>query len=125
MSLFTDISEHSILLRHVPRQIDINLILDLIQKRALNKRHLPFNVKEVRKQQLCAYLRDIYAWIISQILPGDNAQAKIVKNKVEDFIAIEGVLFHVDINKRFEDDLRLTLAVPDKLLPELIGHYHD
>lgn len=124
--LFTkSISQNSILRRHIPRQTEIDKLLQVIKKRVLTGYNLPFNAREVKlHQQKDPHFKDIYAYVSSGILPPNKVAAKRILNLAESYILVEGLLFRLYIDKKNED-CKITLAIPNSMVPRIFDIMHD
>ena len=50
--------------KYLPKQIDIDKILQIIQRKALKGTHLPIKIKEIQAGYLCSpYFKDLYLYL--------------------------------------------------------------
>ena len=56
--------------KYLPKQMDIDKILEVIQRKVLRGTHLPMEVKEIQVSYLCSpYLKDLYLYLSKNELP--------------------------------------------------------
>ena len=56
--------------KYLPRQTDIDKILDVIKRKVLKGTHLPLTIKEIQAGYLTSlYFKDIYRYLAQNILP--------------------------------------------------------
>ena len=123
--LFEQLSEEQILLKRVPRQIEINKMLKLIKTRCLRDYHLPLSVIEIKhEQQKCPYFKEIYSYLEHDILSSNKRKARSIRGKSENYVLVSGVLFKIDITPD-EQDCKLALCIPEKMADRIISLYHD
>ena len=64
----------------LPKQMDIDKILEIIRKKVLKGMHLPLTVKEIQAGYLNSlYFKDIYQYIAQNRLPSKKAAIKRVE----------------------------------------------
>jgi hypothetical protein len=120
--IFNDIGE--VILKHLPKQAEINKMLNKIKSKALRNYHLPYSKREIAKQQsVCPDFKDVYSYILEGLLPSDKKAAKRVMCNAENYILIDNVLFRLIVKS--EIDCKVTLAVPRTLVSDIISLYHD
>lgn len=123
--LFNRLRTDQIITKHLPRQHEVDQILELIKKKALRDYHLPINIQNLKRLQSSdGFFGEVYAYLATGMLPKDKRSAKQVLLQAESYILIDGVLFRLMLNKQ-RNDLKLTLAVPETLVPTILEIYHD
>ena len=56
--------------KYLPRQVDIDKILDIIKRKVLKGTHLPLTIKEIQAGYLTSlYFKDLYKYLAQNILP--------------------------------------------------------
>ena len=53
--------------KYLPKQMDIDKILEVIQRKVLKGTHLPVEVKEIQAGYLCSHISKIYIYICHKI----------------------------------------------------------
>ena len=67
------ISKDNLVHRFLPKQIDIDKILEVIQRKVLKGTHLPLEVKEIQVGYLHSpYFKDLYLYRLQNRLPSSN-----------------------------------------------------
>ena len=71
----------------LPKQTDIDKILEIIRKKVLKGTHLPLTIKEIQAQYLNSlYFKDIYQYLAQNRLPSKKAATRKVEILVEKYI---------------------------------------
>ena len=123
--LFDDIDDNSIVTRNVPRQEVMDRFLNQIKEKCLRDYHLPYERRELSKmQQRDPYFGPIYDFIASGITPSNRNATKRIINLAENFVLVEQVLFRL-LTDRNTDEVKLTLCVPEELLPAILHLHHS
>ena len=67
--------------KYLPRQMDIDKILDIIKRKVLKGTHLPLTIKEIQAGYLTSlYFKDIYKYLAQNILPRKRRAKQKVEN---------------------------------------------
>ncbi len=123
--LFEDLSPSQVMCRHVPRQKEINKLLNVIRTKCLRDFAIPLKAKEIKyEQQRSPYFRAIYEYLASGTLPSKSRSARSVMKQSEQFLLIQGILFKIDLDKDM-CDCKLTLCIPESQAPYILSLYHD
>lgn len=108
---------------HIPKQQDLNRMMDVIKRKIIHDFNLPVEVNEVRKAQLASpVFKPIIDWLRHGILPKDRRSARSIQLKAEEYIMCNGVLFRLFFHS--DGDFILQLAVPESLADVIISAYH-
>ncbi|XP_072179729.1 LOW QUALITY PROTEIN: uncharacterized protein [Diadema setosum] len=109
---------------HIPKQHDIDKVLDLIKRKIIRDYNLPIDIRRLKtEQETSPFFKPIYDFLAHDILPSDKKAAKTIQLKAEQYILCDGVLFRLFFDKT--DDFKLQLAVPESLTDVIISQYHD
>ena len=74
------IDTRNIIQRFLPKQTDIDKMLEIIRKKVLNGTHLPLKIKEIQTGYLNSlYFKDIYQYLAQNRLPSKKAVIKKVE----------------------------------------------
>jgi rhodanese-related sulfurtransferase len=123
--LFGSINDSDVTLKHMPKQADINRMLEKLKKKVLQNYHLPHSRREIAKLQAsCPDFKDIYNYIEQGFLPAVRKAAKRVVTEAENYMLIDKVLFKIKQGKE-NSDYNIVLAVPRVLVSDIISLYHD
>ncbi len=108
---------------HIPKQIELNRMMDVIKRKLLRDFNLPVAINDVRKAQLSSpTFKPIIDWLRHGILPKDSRSARSIQLKAEEYIMCNGVLFRLFF--KADGDFILQLAVPEELADTVISAYH-
>ena len=63
--------------KYLPKQMDMDKILEIIQRKVLKGTHLPIKIKEIQAGYLCIpYFKDLYLYLSQNRLPLLNCQSE-------------------------------------------------
>ena len=97
--------------KYLPRQTDIDKILDIIKRKVLKGTHLPLTIKEIQAGYLTSlYFKDIYKYLAQNILPRRQHARQKVKNLSEIYILFDSLLFKLILTPGKEKAL---LVIPE------------
>ena len=84
------IDTNNIIQRYLPKQTDIDKILEIIRKKVLKGTHLPLTIKEIQAGYLSSsYFKDIYLYLAQNRLPVKKALMKRVEVLAEKYIMLD------------------------------------
>ena len=104
--------------RFLPKQVDIDKILKIIQRKILKGTHLPVNVKEIQAGYLDSqYFKDIYLYLTQNKLPHTKTAIRKVETLAEIYILLDSLLFKI-INTPEKESalLAVTEVCADKII---------
>ena len=88
------IDTNNIVQQFLPKQTDIEKILEIIRKKVLKGTHLPLTIKEIQAGYLSSlYFKDIYLYLAHNRLPSKRAAMKRVELLAEKYIMLDSLLF--------------------------------
>ena len=80
--------------KYLPRQMDIDKILDVIKRKVLKGTHLSLTIKEIQAGYLTSlYFKDIYKYLAQNILPRKRHVRQKVENLSERYVLLDCLLF--------------------------------
>ena len=80
--------------KFLPKQADIDKILDIIRRKVLKGTHLPLTIKEIQAGYLTSpYFKDLYLYLVQNKLPNKKSAIHKVENLAERFIMLDSLLF--------------------------------
>lgn len=124
-SLLKPYNKEDVILRHIPKQKDLDQMLARIKSKVLQNYHLPFSRREMAKEQSsCPFFRDIYVYLKNGMLPSAKKAAKKIICESENYIMIDEILFRLNLSDN-SDEIKVVLAVPDTLIAYIISLHHD
>ena len=106
----------------LPRQADIDKLLDIIKRKVLKGTHLPITIKEIQPGYLTSpYFKDLYLYLAQNKLPSKRSAIHKVETLAERFILLDSLLFKLVTMPERETTL---LAVPEVFADKIIMLYH-
>ena len=107
----------------MPKQTDIDKILEIIRKKVLRGMHLPLTIKEIQAGYLnSSYFKDTYLYLVQNRLPNKKAAMKRIEILVERYIMLDSLLFKLTTIPGRETAL---LAIPETCADKIITLYHS
>ena len=80
--------------KYLPKQMDIDKILEIIKKKVLKGTHLPLTIKEIQAGYLSSpYFKDLYLLLSQNKLPSKRSTIKKVETLVESFVLLDSLIF--------------------------------
>ena len=117
------IDTNNIIQRFLPKQTDIDKILEIISKKVLKGTHLPLTINEIQAGYLNSlYFKDIYLYLAQNRLPVKKAAIKRVEVLAEKYIILDSLLFKLITIPGKEAAL---LAIPEICADKIIILYHS
>ena len=78
----------------LPKLVDIDKIVDVIQRKVLKDTHLPLTIKEIQASYLTIqYFKDSYLYLSQNKLPSKRSAIHKVEALAEKFILLDSLLF--------------------------------
>ena len=109
--------------KFLPKQTDINKILDIIKRKVLKGTHLPLTIKEIQARYLTSpYFKDLYLYLVQNKLPTKKSAIWKVESLAERFILLDSLLYKIVATPEKETVL---LAVPEICADKIITLYHS
>ena len=123
--IFDSLSTDDIVLKHYPKQSDVDRILQSVAHRCITDYSLPLKHADLKvHQQKDPFFKQIYNYLSCGLLPPDKKRAKSVIRRSENFLLANGVLFKIDYTDN-GSSFKLALCVPDALVPMIIEKHHN
>ena len=119
----TDLIDTSKLIqKYLPKQTDIDKILDIIKRKVLKGTHLLLAVKEIQAGYLTSpYFKDLYLYLSQNKLPSKRSAMKKVEMLAESFVLLDSLLFKLVTTP---DKKAAVLAIPEMCVDKIIALYH-
>ena len=106
----------------LPKQTDIDKILDIIKRKVLKGTCLPLTIKEIQASYLTSpYFKDLYRYLAQNKLPSKRSAIHKVEILAERFILLDSLLFKLVTTPDKETAL---LAIPEICADKNIMLYH-
>ena len=104
--------------KFLPKQADIDKILDIIKRKVPKGTHLTLTLKEIQVRYLTSsYFKDLYLYLAQNKLPNKKNGRREVENLAEKFILLASLLFKLVTTPDKETAL---LAVPEMCTDKII-----
>ena len=108
--------------KYLPKQMDIDKILDIIKRKVLKGTHLPLTVKEIQAGYLTSpYFKDLYLFLSQNKLPSKRSSIKKIETLAESFVLLDSLLFKLVTTP---DKEAAVLAIPEICVDKIITLYH-
>ena len=106
--------------RFLPKQTDINKILNVIQRKVLKGTHLPVEIKEIQVGYLHSpYFKDLYLYLLQNRLPSSKSAIRKLEILSEKYVLLDLLLFRISPEKE-----TAVLAIPETCTDMIITLYH-
>ena len=108
--------------KFLPKQTDIDKILDIIRRKVLKGTHLPLTIKVIQAGYLCSpYFREFYLFLSQNKLPSKRSTIKKVKTLAESFVLLGSLIFKFVTTPDKEASV---LVIPEICMDKIIALYH-
>ena len=108
--------------KYLPKQVDIDKILDIIKRKVLKGTHLPLMIKEIQVGYLTSpYFKDLYLFLSQNKLPSKRSAIKKVEMLAESFVLLDSLIFKLVTTPNKE---AAVLAIPKICMDKIIVLYH-
>ena len=106
--------------KFLPKQTDIDKILDVIKRKVLKGTHLPITIKEIQAGYLTSpYFKGLYLYLTQNKLPSKRSAIHKVETLAQRFILLDSLLFKLVTMSDRETAL---LAVPEVCADKIISY---
>ena len=106
--------------KYLPKQMDINKILEVIQRKVLKGTYLPIKIKEIKAGYLCSpYFKDLYLYLPQNKLPSSKPAIRKIETLAEKYVTLDSLLFRISSDKE-----TAVLAVAETCADRIITLYH-
>ena len=111
------INKGNLIHKFLPKQVAIDKMLKVIQRKVLKCTHLPLEIKEIQAGYVqSSYFRGIYLYLSQNKLPSSKAVTRKIEVLVEKYILLDSVLFKITSEKE-----TVVLAVPESCVDKIIA----
>ena len=108
--------------KFLPKQMDIDKILDIIKRKVLKGTHLLLNIKEMQAGYLSSpYFKDLYLFLSQNKLPSKRSSIKKVETLAENFVLLNSLIFKL---VTMPDKEAALLAIHKVCVDKIIALYH-
>ena len=106
--------------KYLPKQIDIDKILEIIQRKVLKGTYLPVKIKEIQTGYIHnPYFKDLYLYLSQNKLPSSNPVIRKIEALAEKYVLLDSLLFKISSDRETG-----VLAVPELCADRIITLYH-
>ena len=114
------ITKEKLVHRFLPKQTDIDKILEVIQRKVPKGTHLPVEVKEIQAGYLHSpYFKDLYLYLLQNRLPSSKSAMRKLETLSEKYVLLDSLLFRISPGKE-----TAVLAIPEMCADKIITLYH-
>ena len=100
--------------------MDIDKILEKIQRKVLRGTHLPMEIKEIQAGYLCSpYFKDLYLYLAQNKPPSLKSAIKKLEALAERYVLLDSLLFKISPEKE-----STVLTIPETCTDKIITLYH-
>ena len=86
--------------KYLPKQIDIDKILEVIQRKVLKDTHLPMEAKEIQAGYLNSpYFKQLYLYLSQNKLPSSKSAIRKLETLTEKYVLLDSLLFRISSEK--------------------------
>ena len=87
------INKGNLIHKYLPKQTDIDKILEVIQRKVIKDIHLPVEIKEIQTGYLHSlYFKDLYLYLSQNKLPSSKVAIKRVETLADKYILLYTVI---------------------------------
>ena len=80
--------------------MDIDKILEIIQRKVLKGTHLPIKIKEIQAGYLCSpYFKDLYLYLSQNKLPSSKPAIRKIEALTEKYVMFDSLLFKISSDR--------------------------
>ena len=102
------------------KQVDIDKILHVIQRKVLKNTHLPIEIKEIQAGYLHSpYFKDLYQYLLQNKLPHSKPAITKLEALAERYVLLDSLLFRINPEKE-----TAVLTIPEECVDKITTLYH-
>ena len=108
--------------KYLPKQTDIDKILNVIKRKVLTGTHLPLTIREIQAVYLTSpYFKDLYRFLAQNKLPSKRSAICKVETLSERFFLLDFLLLKLVTT---QDKEKVLLPIPEVCADKIITLYH-
>ena len=109
--------------KYLPKQVDIDKIMDIIKRKVLKGTHLPLTIKEIQAGYLSSsFFKDLCVYMAhNKLASKKNAICKVL-TLPQNYVLLDQLLFKLIT---VLDREKALLAIPESCADKIISLYHD
>ena len=94
------INKGNLIHKYLPKQMDIDKMLEVMQSKVLKGTHLPMEVKEIQAGYMCSpYFKDLYLYLSQNKLPSLKSAIRKFETLAERYVLLDSLLFRISLEK--------------------------
>ena len=106
--------------RFLPKQTDIEIFLQIIQRKVLKGTHLPVEITEIQVGYLHSpYFKEIYQYLLQNKLQSSKLAIKKLEALSEKYVLLDSLLFRIHPERE-----AAALMIPKTCVDKIITLYH-
>ena len=92
------INKRNFVHKYLPKQMDIDKILEIIQRKVLKGTYFPIKIKEIQAGYLCSpYFKDLYLYLYK--LPSSKVAIRKLETLAEKYVLLDSLLFKISLER--------------------------
>ena len=109
--------------KYLPKQVDIDKIMDIIKRKVLKETHIPLTIKEIQAGYLSSsFFKDLFVYLAHNKLSSKkNAICKVLTLS-QNYVLLDQLLFKLIM---IPDKEKALLAIPESCVDKIISLYHN
>lgn len=124
LALAEQVDLTNVVQRRLPRQVDLDKILNQIQRKILHQVHLTEELKDIKAHyQASPHFKQIYQYLSTGRTTGSPQQVRQTIAQSVNYFLLDELLFR--IHKDPQNDWKGLLCLPSSLLPQILSLYHS
>ena len=109
--------------KYLPKQVDIDKIMDIIKRKVLKGTHFPLTIKEIQAGYLSSsFFKDLYVYLAHNKLPSKKNAIRKVLTLSQNYVLLDQWLFKLIM---IPDKEKALLAIPESCAEEIISLHHN
>ena len=109
--------------KYLPKQVDIDKILNIVKRKAMKGTHLPLTIKEIQAGYVSnSFFKDLFMYLAHNRLPNKKNAIHKVLTLSQNYALLDQLLFKLITIPNKETAL---LAIPESCTDKIISLYHD
>ena len=109
--------------KYLPKQVDIDKILNIIKRKVLKGTHLPLTIKEIQAGYLSSsFFKDLFVYWAHNKLPNMKHAIHIVLTLSPNYVLLDQLLFKLIT---ILDKEKALLTIPESCTDKVISLYHS
>ena len=114
------INKENLIHKFLPKQTDIDNILEVIKRKVLKGTHLTVEIDEIQVGYLHSpYFKDLYQYLLQNRLLSSKSAIKKLEELSEKYVLLDSLLFRI-----YPEKETAVLAIPETCMDKIITLYH-